>query len=186
MESKRDWIKVIVAVRLLIVSLFLIMPAFWAYAIGIFVDCVDGVIIKRLLKVKDAVYQQQDKVLDTWLNIFALLFALFNEFWFTPILLALFIFRFAGQIVFWATKNKTWLIVFPNFFEEAYLFLTFTVLAGLKLTTSFQWGIVIGTIFIFKIWQELFLHCFVNHSAFSDFWAPLYRRIFLVKGGDRG
>ncbi len=109
-----------------------------------------------------AFYQNWDKAMD----LYYMTIALFVSFkWKDKIaknLTAfLFMYRFLGDVIFWITQSHIFLFIFPNFFENFFVFylLFTTIYKKTKLfTTNEVWPVLIIFLGIPKIIQEYFLH----------------------------
>jgi len=190
---------IITLIRIIGVGAFLFIHPFWAYLINALLDMADGPIYKHFIKVDTKKAQLQDKVLDLWLYTTAI-FTIFNTYpglasgspraghlsfsakggWAsgpTYFLLFLYLYRLAGQIVFFITKNKRLLVYFPNFFENFFFFFTFLDLISANYLLEkplFMYPSVILLI-TGKIAHEVSLHC-RNETVFDNIILPFFRQ----------
>lgn len=105
------------------------------------------------------------QLIDKWLDLYYLLFevyivTLWKDQVFKRVTLGLFIFRLVGIVLFEITQDDKLLFLFPNFFEV--MFLYYLIFKG-------RWPVILVLVFIWKIWQEYYLHMvqadsWINHS----------------------
>jgi hypothetical protein len=158
------------AIRIIGVGTFLVIHPFLAYLINAFLDMADGPIHKHILKIDPPKAQLIDKILDLWLYTTAI-FTIFNIF-----LLIFYLYRLAGQIVYFISRNKRLLVYFPNFFENFFLFFTLLDLISANYLLEkplFMYPSVILLI-MGKIAHEVSLHR-RNETVFDNIILPLFK-----------
>src|SRR5688572_15029124 len=110
-------------------------------------------------------YLENYQLIDKWLDLYYLLFeiyivTLWKDLLYKRIVSGLFILRLVGVILFEVTQNHQLLFIFPNFFEVAFLY--YLIFKG-------RWPATLVLAFIWKLWQEYYLHIikvdnWLNHS----------------------
>jgi len=107
-------------------------------------------------------YQNWDKALDIYyLTIAVITTYKWKDKIAQKLAVGLFFYRLTGDVLFWTTQNRTFLFLFPNFFESFFVFylLYGFIFKKVKLFTSPK---IFAVIFIFlgipKIIHEYFLH----------------------------
>lgn len=170
----------IILLRFTCVAAFFVFHPFTAYLIGFFLDMIDGPIYKHYLKIKPMAAQRLDKALDVWLYSAAIFFAVFfHDRIFVPFLIGLYLYRVIGQVLFLATADRVFLMIFMNFFEIFYLFFYFLDFLG-----QFELLKTVSPMFLYplfllvvglKLQHELALH-FKNWTAFDSWWMPLIKK----------
>ncbi len=124
---------------------------FFGFFINLFLDAVDGDIIERI-NFKRERYQSWDKILDLWLHSSLAVYIYFNFqrdlLWI--ILLALFIYRLVGLVLFIYTKKEQLLFIFPNIFLD--LFMIFLLLPNFVQTNLFLTLVIVSSFSFFKEW----------------------------------
>lgn len=113
-------IPVIVAARL-ILPLLLWWNALVATALVLLADLADGEVFRRAFAFRKIdTYQRIDKALDFYWYIFALIYSV--RFPFFNTLLFFFILRALGTMFFFVKKDRKFLVLFPNIFENLFVF----------------------------------------------------------------
>ena len=157
---------IVIALRVVVPFSILRWPIGGALA-SMLLDAVDVVLVDALARAFGeplefgAFYSQIDKWLDTWyLGIEAFVAWRWPESMLRRVALALFAWRLVGVILFEATGTRELLLVFPNLFENFYLF----VVIARRFAPRFlprtwpQLGLVLVLLWIPKIVQEWVLH----------------------------
>jgi hypothetical protein len=132
-------------------------PIFVAMTVFI-TDWID-VVFYKALGFNRLKYDLIDKSLDLWWYSISLIYAYFNLPLF-QILLALFLWRLFGQIIFF-TKKEDWVLIFtPNIYEDLFLILLF-----MKFYPGFERMVadigfvqVILAVSLFQVFREVFVH----------------------------
>jgi hypothetical protein len=111
----------------LIVAARLILPflLWWNALVGtilvLLADLADGEVFRRAFAFqKNNKYQRIDKGLDFYWYVFALIYS--TRFSFFNALLFFFLFRALGTILFFLKKDRKFLVLFPNIFENLFIF----------------------------------------------------------------
>ena len=141
----------------------LFLHPFTAYLINAILDGCDGPVYKHILKFDPQEAQRRDKLLDLWLYTTAVIYNLLNPQWFTPILIGLYLYRLAGQLLFFGTKNRQVLIFFPNLFEIAFFYFYFPYLHLISPPIKI---LILAVLIITIIIHEISLH--IYHLTFFD------------------
>jgi hypothetical protein len=159
-------VAIVIGIRVLIPLTILRWPIGGVLA-SLIVDALDVVLVDALARAFGeplefgAFYSQIDKWLDTW---YLGLAAFMAWRWPEPMLrwaaLALFAWRLVGVILFEATASRELLLVFPNLFENFYLFVAIVrrFVPRFLPRTWVQLGLVLVLLWIPKIVQEWVLH----------------------------
>ena len=159
-------IAIVIGIRVLIPLTILRWPIGGVLA-SLIVDALDVVIVDALARAFGeplefgALYSQIDKWLDTW---YLGLAAFMAWRWPEPMLrwaaVALFAWRLVGVILFEATASRELLLVFPNLFENFYLFVAIVRRLAPRFLprTWAQLALVLVLLWIPKIVQEWVLH----------------------------
>lgn len=146
----------LIVVRLIIPLIIFINPAISA-VLEIFVDTVDGDILRRYYKWDRLNYQVYDKYLDFWWYIAILIFSVIqiHNPWVLFLIIVFFLVRLAGQIIFVVTKSEEILLYFPNVIEPVFL----VYLLVPDLLSTFR-SLIITTVFliIIKVFVEYWIH----------------------------
>ena len=138
----------VVILRIIFAPLIFVWPLL-SVIVSFFLDLIDADFAHYTIT-KDQ-YEAIDKVLDFWVYIFEMIYAWYNFSNFKWFLLALFIWRLIGMIVFYVTKNRKYFIIFENFFENI-VFVIFFKIIIVNIPVTF----VIA--FIVKVFTEWFIH----------------------------
>ncbi len=152
----------IFVVRIALVFLLFRFSPLIAVPINFFADALDDLIYKYLLKrsTKESTYQMLDKLADfvyyCGLFVYVIIW-IQTPLW--PLLVALFLYRSIGQLLFFATNRREILPFFPNFFEEyAYVVIAIKVI-GLSYIDNLS--IIVFSLMlltIYKIIMEYSIH----------------------------
>jgi len=127
--------------------------------LSLFLDTIDAEFAHHV--VSKHKYQLIDKTLDLWVLIFEMIYGWINLPYFRLLLLFLFIWRLIGTFVFYKSRDRKWLLVFGNFFENIFYLIFFaTNFKSLNILLSNQLYFYISffILFILKIFQEWFIH----------------------------
>lgn len=147
-----------------VILLRFILPLFiFSYPLYIVIgatllDAIDGEFAARRVLTKTR-YQYIDKFMDNWWYLCVLIYSYsyFNQYFL--LLLILFCYRIIGISLFYRMKKRLMLILFPNFFENAFFLIFFS--------TYFGWSFLLQgqmfyksllVVFLLKIIQEYWLH----------------------------
>lgn len=151
-----------ILLRIFSIGAIFIVGPIWGIIIDIFYDSLDGQIFRYLLKIETTSlkYQIYDKFFDLlfYCTLIYILWQIQPPLF--EILVLLFVFRLAGQLIFLIGGISKTLLYFPNIFEETTLFILIAyqiVPQILAYSNPFFWlGLV--CILIFKIYIEYALH----------------------------
>lgn len=117
---KRFGIPVIVVARL-VLPFLLWWNALVATTLVLLADLADGEVFRRAFAFKKIdTYQRIDKALDFYWYVFALIYSV--RFPFFDILFFFFLLRALGTILFFVKKDRKFLVLFPNIFENLFIF----------------------------------------------------------------
>ena len=159
-------VAIVIALRVVVPFSILRWPIGGALA-SMLVDALDVVLVDALARVFGeplefgAFYSQIDKWLDTWyLGLEAFVAWRWPESMLRRVAIALFAWRLLGVILFEATASRELLLVFPNLFENFYLFVVIARRFAPQLLprTWGRLGLVLVLLWIPKIVQEWVLH----------------------------
>jgi len=155
----------------LVVALTIFKFPLWGTVASLLVDCFDVVLadvfgsIGIISKVPDGLYDKGDKILDT----FYLAIAFFVSFGWKEKLakwtsISLFVYRVIGVILFEITNIRILMFIFPNLFENWFLFWAARnkYFSKFKLTVK-KLVIILVILLIPKMIQEYFLHYAIIH-----------------------
>ena len=133
-------------------------PAAWG---NYLLDVVDGDILQAL-GMKEGFYQTLDKGADLFSYVFMLILGM--RWRIKKVIIVLFVYRFIGQMLFFATGDEIWFVYFQNFLEPLVMAYTLILLLNKgdeeKAYKSYKkhfilvWAIII----IYKLWNEWYLH----------------------------
>ncbi len=143
-----------------VVPAFMLLFPFAGSWCNYVLDVVDGDILQSL-GLNEYWYQTIDKSADYFSYIIMLVVGL--RWRIRKTIIALFIYRTIGQVLFFITRNELFLFYFQNFLEPLvmiYSLLIFKNKSEEKAHASYQKHIVIiwSIILIYKIWNEWYLH----------------------------
>lgn len=148
----------ILVVRLIIAPLIFVWPL-TSVIISFLLDLIDGDI--AVYAVSREQYQIIDKTVDFWVYIFEMIYIWINFQDFKLLLLALFLWRFTGMVLFYLTSNRRLFIVFGNYFENVFYLvffgLTFPAFNWLIRDTNVYYFAIIA-VSILKFFEEWFIH----------------------------
>lgn len=159
--------------RAIVIVLRLVLPVSifrWPVAgaiISMALDGVDVILVDILAKLLGetggfgSIYQPMDK----WLDIYYLSFEVIVSWrWSNPLLrytsISLFVYRFIGLVLFFITDARIMFFIFPNLFENFFLYYVITAKYFPKrlASTPKQVIIVLALLYIPKFGQEYLLH----------------------------
>lgn len=147
--------------RLLVPISILKWPLLGALA-SISVDIYDWVLVNLATKEDYILYQNWDKAMDLYYWIFALIIARgFKDIVAKRFVFGFFAYRIFGMVMFWLTQKREFLFLFPNFFENLFIFYLLFILLFKKqflFTSTKITFIVLSIIIIPKIIHEYFMH----------------------------
>ncbi len=157
---------IVIAIRVVLPLTILRWPIAGVLA-SLVVDALDVVLVDALARALGeplefgALYSQIDKWLDTWyLGLAAFMAWRWPELMLRWVAIALFGWRLLGVLLFEATASRELLLVFPNLFENFYLFVVIVRRFAPRFLprTWPQLGLVLVLLWIPKIVQEWVLH----------------------------
>lgn len=143
-----------------IISGFLIFfSPIYSLILSTFFDLIDAEFAAKAGLTKNQ-YQYLDKAFDLFFYTLIVVYCYLEMSFYFPLFLFLYLYRLFGQILFYLTKKRYFLVLFANFFES--LFVIFflvekTVLKNLFIGNNYLY-LVIFVIIALKIFQEWFLH----------------------------
>lgn len=149
------YVWVVIFVRFLTGVYILINPL--AGLVSMFIaDYFDAYFLKHLAKMSWVEYHRLDKYLD-WTNYIFMIIVAF-QYGYGSTLIGWLLFRLIGQLIFLKTRKAYIFLVFPNFFEFAFLW--YVVVVGiLKFDgAGIPTWIWLTSLFILKELQEIWLH----------------------------
>ena len=148
----------IVLLRILAAPLIFVWPLI-SVILSFFLDVIDIEFASRGGLTLDK-YERWDKSLDLWWYFNAMIYGWFYLSYYKYLLLALFIFRLIGDIIFFFKNNRKIFIIFPNFFEN-FFFLFFFALYFRQLNFLLDKKhllISLLMIILLKLFQEWWVH----------------------------
>lgn len=159
----------------LLVPLTIFRWPLWGGLVSLIIDAADTNIVKPF-GVEIPNYTLTDKYLDTYYLTIELVVSLF---WFNKMAkntsIFLYFWRLTGIIAFWFTKIEYLLFIFPNLFENFFIFYVLWRQIG-KETKEHIWlnsakrlAVVLFILWILKIPQELILHVWTIGSPIESF-----------------
>ena len=149
----------IIFLKFFIPSLIIKFP-FQTVWLNYFLDIIDGDILLNL-GLNEYSYQTIDKFADFISYIFMLLVSL--NWQIRKTVIALFIYRTIGQVLFFVSRNELSFFYFQNFLEPLMLIYTLLVFRNKSESKAFKsykrhlkliWIIILG----YKLWNEWYLH----------------------------
>ena len=152
---------------------FTILSPFPAYLINTIFDGCDGPIYKHILKLDPEKAQRRDKLLDLWLYTVTVVYSTLNYQWFTPILIGCYLYRLAGQVIFFATQDRRTLVYFPNLFEVAFFYFYLTHLYSIPPAIEIATLVILFTIIVA---HEMSLHIY-QVTFFDNLLKPILGKI---------
>ncbi len=146
-----------VILRVILAPLIFLFPV-PVVAILFLLDYFDGELAsKKVLTLEQ--YEKIDKALDLWQYVYELLFCGFMLKIYFPLLMIFFVYRMVGEILFFLTNKRKLLVVFPNFFENAFLLVFFgTYIRRLSFLTGRNFALYLVIVCALKLIQEWWLH----------------------------
>ncbi len=148
----------IILLRLLSAPLIFLWPLI-SIILSFFLDIIDIEFASRgILTLSE--YERSDKALDLWWYSNAMLFSWFYLPYYRLFLLTLFIFRIVGDAIFFLKNNRRIFFLFPNFFENIFLLIFFSLYFKQLnfLLDKKYFFISISIAIIIKIFQEWWIH----------------------------
>lgn len=146
----------------LIVPLFIFKSPLWGTLASVLVDLGDWYVINFQGPSDYIYYQNWDKAMDLYyLTIAFVITFRWKDTLAQKVAGGLFFYRIVGDVLFWVTQNRSVLFLFPNFFENFFIFyLLFDFLfKKTKFLTSWKIGCVLFVLLaVPKIILEYFLH----------------------------
>lgn len=159
--SYKEYIKAYVFILVYLLRVFSPLLIFtypvFAVIFNVFLDIIDGDTSSNFLTKKQ--YQHMDKLLDFWWLTVVMIWSFPNLIAYKWPLLALYLYRFIGVLVFEYTGNRKTIFFFPNFFENLF-FLVFFANYYPGFNNLFQNNkfTFILLAFLIKIGHEYWLH----------------------------
>lgn len=148
----------IILLRIIFAPLILLWPLL-SIIVSFFLDLIDADFAHYTVTRNQ--YQLIDKSLDFWVYIFEMVYAWYNFPDYKWLLLALFLWRLIGMIVYLVTKKRKYFIIFGNFFENIFYVLYFKVVV-IDIPVTFTIA------FLIKVFTEWFIHV-ADLSVREDF-----------------
>ncbi len=151
----------VTAVRLLVPVSILRWPL-WGLLASSVADMYDWKFIHVITDQETATYQAWDKAMDLYYWLFILwIVRLWKESWARKMAVGLFSYRLVGMVLYWLTKWRSLLVIFPNVFENFVIWclVLFMLTKKETLSLTFQQKIVmLSLLTIPKLIHEYFLH----------------------------
>lgn len=148
----------IVVLRIGVPLLIFYYPIFSALVVT-FLDIIDADFASnRVLSLKE--YERYDKILDLWWYTMAIVYSVFYLKPYFVFLLFLYLYRLAGDIIFFIKNDRRLLFFFQNFFENAFFVVFFgSLVNGLRFIISgSNLYLTLIIAFMLKIFQEWLVH----------------------------
>lgn len=148
----------VVILRLISAPIIFIWPL-QAIILSFFLDVIDIEFASyKVLTLPE--YERYDKALDSWWYINIMAYSWFYLTNYKYLLLALFIFRIIGEIIFFVKNNRRVFFLFPNFFESIFFLIFFSSNFNQLnfLIDKNYFFISLLTVVIIKIFQEWWIH----------------------------
>lgn len=148
----------IVILRILSAPLIFIWPLI-SIILSFFLDIIDIEFASKGVLTLEK-YERYDKALDLWWHIIIMTFSWFYLSDYIFLLLPLFIFRIIGYAIFFIKNNRQIFFVFPNFFENVFILIFFSLnFKQLNFLLDKKYFLIsILTVMILKIFQEWWIH----------------------------
>ncbi len=146
----------VVLARLVFLPVMFFKPVL-AMILCMFFDCIDCNVWVHKLGMTKSQYYKVDKIIDFTTYFVALLATVYEEFFF--FLLILFVYRQFGYLIQLLSKKNIVYLMFPNFFEFAFLW----CFAAKYLLIEFlgtQFIAILVFVFLIKILQEFWIYVF--------------------------
>ncbi len=139
----------ILAVRIILAPFIFVWPTV-TVILSFLLDVIDGDFAVSVVSKRQ--YRSIDKAVDFWVCVFEMAYAwiYFGQFKF--FLLALFLWRLVGLLLFYITQNQRLFVIFGNYFENVF----FVVFFGFTTPPVFYFAVVLVT--LIKFVQEWFIH----------------------------
>ena len=159
-----DMVFVLVTVLRLVVPFCILRYPFAGLLLAIGADSLDWHVLHLQTSHDYAFYQQWDKVLDTYYLAFAAYMTLqWKEIAAKRIAVGLYLYRFVGALLFEITHFRILLFLFPNLFENFYLFYYVSryFLSGQKNKKVYRYSslsLILLVLLIPKLLQEYMIH----------------------------
>lgn len=152
-------IALVIAAKIIIPSLMLLSPLLGIWG-NYFFDIIDGDILLSL-GLSDATYQTLDKSIDLFTYVLMLIVGL--RWHIRKTVIILFCYRLVGQILYFISGNELIFFYFQNFLEPLLLIYTLLIFKNKSEDKAYEvykkhWKIVWGIVFVYKIWNEWYLH----------------------------
>lgn len=148
----------IIFLRIISAPLIFIWPLI-SIILSFFLDIIDIEFASRgVLTLSE--YERSDKALDLWWYSNAMLFSWFSLPYYRLFLLTLFIFRIVGDAIFFLKNDRRILFLFPNFFENIFLLIFFSLYFKQLnfLLDKKYFFISLSIVVLLKILQEWWVH----------------------------
>jgi len=148
----------VVLLRILSAPLIFIWPLL-SIILSFFLDIIDIEFASRKVLTLDE-YERQDKILDLWWYLNAVIFSWFHLPYYRFLLLILFIFRAIGEVIFFIKNDRKVFFLFPNFFENIFFLIFLSVYfkqLNFLLNSKFIF-FSLSVAIIAKIFQEWWIH----------------------------
>lgn len=146
----------------LLIPLFILKWPLWGILASSLADMYDWQFVNLATPDDFALYQNWDKAMDLYYWIFALIIiSKWKDLAAKRLALGLFIYRIFGMVMFWLSGKRMYLFIFPNVFENFFIFyLLFTLLfKKYKLLSSWKVGAIVFSVLIIpKLIHEYFMH----------------------------
>lgn len=149
-------------------ALYILINPLWGLIWSFVFDILDAQVLIHYLGIKRSEYHLWDKNVDWFAYITEFLVAIQYGLY-LPFFLLLF-WRFAGQFMFMRTEKTIYFILFPNFFEIAFLWLVlfhpavtpfdFTELHPWSWLVALLVGKVIHEVLLHFLWSKILIHQF--------------------------
>lgn len=146
----------------LLVPLSILKWPLWGVLVSSLADIYDWKLVNLKTESDFLLYQNWDKAMDLYYLIFALFMTLkWKDKLAKKIALGLFLYRVIGMVFFWLSGKRIFLFLFPNLFENFFIFYLLYVFLFKKtklLTSAKVTAIVLSLLTIPKLIHEYFLH----------------------------
>ena len=148
----------VILLRILVAPLIFIWPLS-AIILSFFLDIIDIEFASRKVLTLSE-YERYDKALDLWWYLNTMTFSWFHLPNYRFLLLILFIFRTIGKIIFFLKNNRRIFFLFPNFFENIFLLIFFSLYFKQLnfLLDKKHLFISLSIVVLLKILQEWWVH----------------------------
>lgn len=143
----------VVLARLIVLPLFFVYP-FLTMLVCMLLDFGDSWVHK--LGMNKSQYYKVDKIIDFTMYFVALISSVYEDFFYF-LLLVLFIYRQLGYLIQLLSKKNFIYLLFPNFFEFAFLWCFIAKFANISFMGT-QFIAILIFIFLLKIIQEFWIY----------------------------